>query len=108
MARVKLKHLNRLKSDYLKPKKGFPSAQEGKDGDFTLRAIPETGLKLFGKYGGKWYTIGDTFYKVIRGAGPGQKPSNPIKPSPRSHFSGNRGELKMYDNMHLADSILLH
>jgi phage baseplate assembly protein gpV len=102
MARVKLKHLDRGKSSHISPGKGIPSNQEGKDGDLTIRVLPNIGLKLFGKYGGKWYTIGDTFYKIIRGGGPGSLPKEPIKPSPRSNFVGNKGKLEMRDDIHLA------
>ena len=102
MARVKLKHLDRGKSSHISPGKGIPSNQEGKDGDLTIRVLPNIGLKLFGKYGGKWYTIGDTFYKIIRGGGPGSLPKEPVKPSPRSNFVGNKGKLEMRDDIHLA------
>tara|TARA_R110002012_G_scaffold110793_3_gene255494 strand:+ start:12582 stop:14402 length:1821 start_codon:yes stop_codon:yes gene_type:complete len=49
--------LNHLKSARVKVGQGFPRNNEGSTGDLTLR-MTRTGIKLFAKFQGKWYMVG--------------------------------------------------
>jgi len=54
---INSRHLHHTKSFRIIPKRGVPQTSEGSDGDLTLR-ITTTGLRLYAKYGGRWYNIG--------------------------------------------------
>ena len=55
MSNRKIDRLSHLKSDSSQIKKGFPSKQEGIEGNIELRHIPGYGLALFAFSSGNWY-----------------------------------------------------
>ena len=55
MSNRKIDRLSHLKSDRGIVEKGFPSKEQGKDGNFEIRYIPGYGLALFAFYAGNWY-----------------------------------------------------
>ena len=64
MSSRKIDRLSHLKSDSTQIKKGFPSKQEGIEGNIELRHIPGYGLALFAFSSGNWYVSRMELQKV--------------------------------------------
>ena len=60
------RQLQHLKSTRVRVGEGHPTPNEGSTGDLSLR-MTKTGLKLFAKFGNKWYVIGQGSLKQLSG-----------------------------------------
>lgn len=104
MARIRSKHLQKSKGTRIHPGKGFPLDTDGSDGDLTIRLIPNSGLQLFAKYGGKWYAINSKLTKVVVSRGQ-PKPVNPNIPTHfQSGFVGSKGKLEMRSSINFMQN----
>jgi hypothetical protein len=89
--RVRAQRLEHLKGFRVLTGTGPPKPSEGHDGELTLRST-KSGLKLFCKYGNRWYSISDQSLREISGNDLDSADSSNIS---SSTFNSRTGDLLM-------------